>query len=540
MAAGAPMPKTGDPQPVPLRVGILFERDASFENWHLQIFDRLLGDSRFELAAFLLAQASGTVTAPFLVDLVSRFDRALFARQPDYKTRRFRTDGDLTPCLTVPSGHEQPSAAALDEWKLDLVLRLAAARLPAAWARTLPFGEWWPSFVDRQAGTTDWAYMREVADRAPSADVEILADTGYGMPARVVASAAFNIKFSAARNTAFVKERTVTLLMRELGRLATTRRIETSQAHARPVMERPPDAALLAAYARRLVTNSTARIARELGHRAGLRTAVWTLYSGEGSIDDFEPGDATEIPPSAASIKADPFFFSHGGERYVFYENYARSDRKAHIAVGRLDRGGITPIGVALASDTHLSFPFVFRDGDDIFMLPETHQARRIEIWRCVDFPLKWQLHATAFEGSSPADNTIFRHQGRWWLLSNMTDYHAFDDHCSELYAFEVDGPKLSRIVPHALNPVVIGSTVARNAGRVFSSKGRLFRPSQNSSYGIYGYGLNIMEILEISHDAYRERLLRTIAPDFKKGLVGCHHFDADGGRYILDARLNA
>ena len=74
----------------------------------------------------------------------------------------------------------------------------------------------------------------------------------------------------------------------------------------------------------------------------------------------------------------------------------------------------------------------------------------------------------------------------------------------------------------------------------MFERDGHLYRPSQRNTNGIYGYGLNIMEIDELSSEAYRERCVRVITPDFKTGLHGCHHFDEAGGRYILDARLTA
>jgi hypothetical protein len=46
------------------------------------------------------------------------------------------------------------------------------------------------------------------------------------------------------------------------------------------------------------------------------------------------------------------------------------------------------------------------------------------------------------------------------------------------------------------------------------------------------------MEIEQLDLETYQETCIRTIAPDFKAGLLGCHHFDAAGGRYVLDARL--
>jgi hypothetical protein len=172
-------------------------------------------------------------------------------------------------------------------------------------------------------------------------------------------------------------------------------------------------------------------------------------------------------------------------------------------------------------------------------MMPETHKSHRLEIWRCTEFPLKWELYSTALEGQSAADSILTRHGDTWWLFTNLSEFHAYEDHCSELYIFQVDGPALTQVTPHHNNPVVIGSTVARNAGRIFERDGKLYRPSQHNVHGVYGYGLNIMEIEELTLDTYRERCIRTIAPDFKAGLLGCHHFDAAGGRYVLDARLS-
>jgi hypothetical protein len=108
-------------------------------------------------------------------------------------------------------------------------------------------------------------------------------------------------------------------------------------------------------------------------------------------------------------------------------------------------------------------------------------------------------------------------------------------DHCSELYAFAVDGPALRSVVPHKRNPVIIGSDVARNAGRVHMVEGRLLRPSQCNSNGTYGYGLNIQEITKIDSEEYVESAVRLVRPDFMSGIVGCHHIDILGDRFVID-----
>ena len=533
---------TNSSEKPPLRIAVLTGRERRLAPWERQLLDRLLADPRFELVALLVhPRAYSTDTSTFF-RMVADIDRRLFARLPPYRPTYFTNIRERIECIRLTPRSSDRKAdlprGVLERLRLDLVLRTIPEGLPEDTVATLPFGEWAPNVADLQSGHAEWCGFSEVANRAATVDLSIYARRGGNDPVAEIDSASFNPKFSAARSAAFLKEKSVFLIMRELRRLADTRQLHAKPGNARSVA--PPGNAEVVRYMAGFARAAATRVRKEIMRRAGWEAAVWTLYAGEGTVEDFEPGKSTELPPARNSIKADPFLFHHNGRFYVFYENYAVGDSKAHIAVGRLKEGAIEPLGAAIRSEGHLSFPFVFRSGGEIFLMPETHQQKRIEIWRCVKFPLEWELHATAMEGFSAADSTLFRHRNKWWLLTNLSDHHAFEDHCSELYAFEVDGPSLSRIEPHMRNPVVIGSNVARNAGRVFSRHGRLFRPSQNNSYGIYGYGLNIMEIEELTRQTYRERCIRTILPDFKPGLVGCHHFDASAGRYILDARLNS
>lgn len=172
-------------------------------------------------------------------------------------------------------------------------------------------------------------------------------------------------------------------------------------------------------------------------------------------------------------------------------------------------------------------------------MMPETVQAERIEIWRCKNFPLDWELHSTAFEGERLADSVLFKQGDAWWLFANVC-HDSFGDFSSELNLYKVDGPDLNEIVPHPLNPVVVGSDVARGGGRVFESNGRIYRSSQDNSGNIYGFGLNLMEITELSETNYEERRAVHFTPDRILGIVGCHHADAVAGRFIVDVRLQA
>lgn len=525
----------------PLRVGILVARGRALENWELMILDRILAAPWLELAAvFTHPHLFEEDKTSRLLSWSSRLEARALARQPAYSPKYFNSHRHFIDCYDIEadasSTADSITGSFLSRLKLDLVIRTTPKGIADEAIAALPFGEWAFNFSDQRSAEADWFGYAEVLAHAPTADLVLYAKCG-GAGRVEIARAAFNIKPSATRLSAFVRERSVTLLMRELARLADTRRFDLP-ASADAAQGHAPSFGELLRYGCIVAGSVSAVALKAIKSRLHADSAIWTLYTGRGEIDDFDPSEATEIPPSSSSIKADPFLFQHDGKCYLFYEAYARGDRKAHIAVGCFDGDALQPVGVALERPYHLSYPFVFRDGDQIFMIPETHQARRLEIWRCREFPLKWELHATAFEGQSPADSILIRHDGRWWLFTNLSDFHAYEDHCSELYLFEVDGPALTGIKPHKRNPVVIGSTGARGAGRIFAQGGRLLRPSQHNSHGVYGYGLNIMEIETLTHDDYRERCIRTITPSFKAGLRGCHHFDATDGRYIVDARL--
>ncbi|WP_159949164.1 hypothetical protein [Rhizobium sp. 18065] len=529
-----------------LRIGILVNRQQGLENWQLRIVDRILADSRFALVSVLVCPPSGATAKPSrLLRLAAALERAALARQSAYLPQHF--DPAALPFRQIALGRGdgvsdgKAALADISDLKLDLVLNLASSKLPERLVAGLRFGEWRFSFSAEACEGTDWSGYAGVIENRPATEMRIDIRRGDPVGDANLVAAAFNTKFSAIRNADFIKERAVTLVMRELGRVADTSRIEpsadlpTQKARSNPP-EEPPSGSQLLRYGWGLASELLVRSSKAVQAKFGGGAAVWALYVGQGSPRDFDPRQSVLIAPDKDEIRADPFLLEHEGEIYLFYEAYAPGDGKAHIAVSRLVGNQVERLGIALNCEHHLSYPFIFRHDGQLFMMPETNQARRLEIWRCVEFPLRWELHSTALEGLSSADSTLTLFNGRWWLLTNLSDFHAYEDHCSELHIFEVDGPDLKSVVAHRNNPVVIDSTTARNGGRPFVEDGKLYRPSQRNEFGVYGYGLNIMEIEQLDLDSFQERCVRTITPDFSPGLVACHHLDAAGGRYVIDA----
>jgi len=244
----------------------------------------------------------------------------------------------------------------------------------------------------------------------------------------------------------------------------------------------------------------------------GKRSYCWTLFIGKG---EFMNAPLFRIKPAQLpknEFWADPFLFKHQNETFVFFENYSYSDKLGKISCGRIENKKITDVVDVLDLGYHLSFPYIFEDQGNIFMMPEASANKRLEIFKCIDFPTKWELHKTAFDGEVIKDAFFYKDDLKqtWLFLNKQSDHNTEAD--SELYIYKVDSVALNTIIPHKLNPVIIDASRARNGGCMFTHNGKTFRPSQSNTHGIYGRALNInmVETLTIFRILFNRKKIKS------------------------------
>jgi hypothetical protein len=341
-----------------------------------------------------------------------------------------------------------------------------------------------------------------------------------------------NTKLFGALNNAYLKDKLVPIVLRALGR--HQRNVLTPAKEEPPVVPHAGPGPVQ--YAVALISGLVGQTLSKLGGKLGARNDEWSLLSGQGDILQPDLKSLTELSQPASEFRADPFLFDHDGDTFVFFEALPYASGRGRIKVGRLAGNQLADEVELDLGDIHLSYPFVFEQDGQIFMIPETHQRDRVEVWRATRFPSEWTLHATALDGCSPADTALVAHGGDFWLFTNLKS-GAFADHGQELHIFRTDGPDLTWLEPHADNPVVIDTTSARNGGRPFHQDGALFRPAQIFSHGNYGHGLKIMRVTDLTPSTYREEEVLSITPEPGSGTTGCHHLDVLGDRFIIDAR---
>jgi len=232
---------------------------------------------------------------------------------------------------------------------------------------------------------------------------------------------------------------------------------------------------------------------------------------------------------------ADPFLFKYKEDHYVFFENYSYKTGIGKISCGKVKEDKLIDISDVLDLDYHLSYPYIFEENGEIYMMPETGQNKRLEIYKCEHFPNQWELFTTAFEGEKVADASFYNDKlNQKWLFINKITAPKVDG-TSELYIYKVDSLKLNKIDPHTQNPVIIDSRVARNGGAIFNYHDKIYRPSQSNTDGVYGKALNINQIKKLTIDEYKEETIRKVEPNFQKGLVSIHHLHQIGGMFIFD-----
>ncbi|WP_296604753.1 hypothetical protein [Nocardioides sp.] len=237
----------------------------------------------------------------------------------------------------------------------------------------------------------------------------------------------------------------------------------------------------------------------------------WRWLDGPGLLERGAlPDDGWQrLPDDGRHFYADPFPIVVGGRTYLFVEDVDHRIGRGVISVTEIGVDGPSSVPrPVLESTVHLSYPVVVEDAGDLWMVPETSGARRVELYRATRFPDEWVLDRVLLDDVDANDATPFRHQGRWWLSATVRRGGSCSDALHLWHAPTLRGPWQ----PHRRNPVLVDIASARPAGRPEVHDGRLLRPAQDGSRR-YGGGLTVAEVVELSPDAFAQRVVARVGP---------------------------
>ena len=242
-----------------------------------------------------------------------------------------------------------------------------------------------------------------------------------------------------------------------------------------------------------------------------------------------------KIIPPKDRFWADPHIIYQDNTYYIFLEELPYSTDKGHISLITMDeKGNYSKPELVLDKPYHLSYPFIFEHENELYMIPESVANRTVELYKCVDFPLKWEFQMNLMEDVRAVDATLLFHNNKWWMFTNMVENDGASS-WDELFLFSSENLLSQDWQPHPMNPVISDVKSSRPAGKIFIEDGRIYRPSQNCSVR-YGYGFNINEITVLDDKNYSETIVSKVEPNWDKDIIGTHTFNRVNALHIIDA----
>lgn len=265
----------------------------------------------------------------------------------------------------------------------------------------------------------------------------------------------------------------------------------------------------------------------------------WKLAIREkGNVLLFEPeGNNKSFIPIANSLrywKADPFLITFNGKRYLFFELYDRLKRKGLLGFMTIsDDGRFSRTKVCYEIPTHLSYPHVFIENEELYCIPESSQSKRLVLLKFDTEKEYFSEYKVIADNYPVVDSTLLTSEaGRYMLTTPRCD----NDNSSSLILHEIDDDyniKTGRII-------MKDRSLSRNGGKIISlDDGSKVRVSQDCSNG-YGGALNFSIIKSIGDDEYVENLFLKLYPsdlniDTTDDVDGIHTYNQDDKYEVID-----
>ena len=251
----------------------------------------------------------------------------------------------------------------------------------------------------------------------------------------------------------------------------------------------------------------------------------WFISIKKNEGDVFDLSNLKHNYPPEGYYWADPFLYKRDGVNYLFYEFYDYQKGKIAYSVINDDLSLSSPT-VIIDEPYHMSYPFIFEDNGELYIIPEAGTSGMVRLFKCTDFPNTWEEQDPLIEGST-GDNNIYK-MGEIYLMFTTGQPQMKHD-LLILGALDVKGPWQIMFSDSIKN--------SRSAGDIFEMNGDLIRPVQDSSGG-YGSGIEFKKIkLDLESGTYDEELIHSINPDWHPEIFGTHHFSFNDDLIVLDGK---
>ncbi|MCX2718055.1 glucosamine inositolphosphorylceramide transferase family protein [Lentiprolixibacter aurantiacus] len=544
-----------------LKIGILIRDFESLRNYELRIINNIIDDENLKLSLLIKDGRKNVKNSHSkknillkILSSISLIGKALFDFQCKIENRLYPEKVTVNKEEIINHLHKIPcvnlnpkrtgffdvfsikDSEMIREHNLDIILQHEFNNIRGNILESSKYGIWSFHYEDKPINSGVPAGFWEIILKKPSVGITLQKLTSERDGELIIDKTNSNKTRSFVLTNRKILEDSVSLLFKNLKKLKNGDYSPAkSKTYNNPIFK-SPDLNNTVKYIFGFYFEILMRQIRKIEKKIfNVRYSCWTLFIGKGVFIESTLFGLKPVNLPKNEFWADPFLFEYKYNHYVFFENYSYLSGKGKISCGRIEKDTVVEICDVLDLDYHLSYPFICKENGEIYLIPDTHENKRLEVYKCIEFPNNWELFSTAFEGEIVFDAHFYQDNKnqKWLFINKSSETTSFDN---ELYVYRVDSLKLEKIEEHKQNPVIINSKSARNGGSIFKFENEFFRPSQYNADGIYGRGLNINKITKLSLEEYEEENILRVMPNFHKGLIGTHHLHQTEDLFVIDA----
>lgn len=539
----------------PLKIGLLID-SFQIPAWAYRVVEKICRGGYAQFTLVMIHPAVKT-SDNWGIKAPARFGSLLYRAFEKFEDQRYNpanpfTRTDVKPLLTRatvmmlnPTGSsaaltfQEEEIAQIRRQQLDVIFKVGPAPLSGEILHAARHGVWAYHHSANPADSAEPFGFWEVLAQHPTTGSQLLIlGEGAAQHRVIYHSDSSTNEYSFKRNRSLHYWKSVSFLPRrlkelaELGETAFFARIDQLPPPVPPVSRAPFPAPTNRHLALPLARHIMRQGLDKLRKRNNFHQWILLYRLGETPSRNFR--DFRKILPPKDRFWADPFVLYRDGKYYIFVEEALYNPKKGFISVMTMDgQGNYGTPQTIIERPYHMSYPFLIHwEGED-YMIPETSQNQTIELYKCVEFPHKWEFQYNLMEGVKAVDTTLLFHEGKWWMFVNITENEGAST-WDELFLFYADHPFSRSWTPHPQNPIVSDTKSARPAGKIFIEDGKLYRPSQNCARR-YGYGLKINRIIELNEQHYREAESASYEP-WEERIKGVHTYNRDHHLTLIDA----
>ena len=228
--------------------------------------------------------------------------------------------------------------------------------------------------------------------------------------------------------------------------------------------------------------------------------------------------------------QADPFGIEKNGNLYLFYEEFLKEKDYAVLKCKVLD-AKLKQIDdrVILDDGTHKSFPYLFENEGQLYMLPESGALNGLFLYECTEFPFDWRKKSEILSFAC-SDAIIKKIDGVWLLLYTK----ANTENENENLYMRTSSNLLGNWEVELENLVNQDNYSSRNAGSIYEIDDVHYRFAQNCRNS-YGENVVIKKIVETSESTFSETV--TIEKSLPKNCNGFHTLNGTKSFVLVDRR---